>query len=460
MALTPQEMQELAELEELEALEAEEAKHAAASMPQEQGLKGGSFNPANIARTAMDALGFDTAAAGPRALNSMTMGYLPQIVGGAKALAGGDYVAERDKVNASLAEDARRSPVSSTVGTLVGGAAAAAPMATTGIVKNAAVAAGAGAAYNPGDEAGKVDPIQAGGRAKNAALSALIGAGVGVAGKGIQYGAQKAADVRMVKDGAGLAKNVKGQIDKGLSNFNEQQIAPRMDKLRSFLKGKSIEVNPERIAKGGFEKYAGKLTEKAVASQPQGLSVAGGKAPVPPARVSIPAERGLRLKQSLDSAANYGKSKPHDPSAVARGEDAFAAANSVRSKLSELGPEVDQINSEVAERLALRNALDGKTGTSPIEAIQVKPGTSNYSLVKSIDEGAGSDLVGLGERIKSGQDLLLHPSKFLKPLEAPNELRKGAVRGASSLAEVLNKLPQGTGQSINLDTLEAKRKNR
>lgn len=459
MSLTPQEMQELAELEELEALEAEEASVASRgpALEQEQGLKGGAFTPSSLARMAADALGFDTGAAGRKATNALTYGHLPNAVGAVKSLAGNDYVTERDKLNATLAEDSRRSPVSSMLGSGAGMLAGAAPLAGAGVVRNAAVAGGTGVAYNPGDTAGEVDPIQAGDRLKNGGLSALLGTGLGVAGKGIAYGAKKAADVRMVKDGAGLAKRVVGEVDKALSGFNEKQIAPRMDKLREFLKGKSISVNPERVAAGGLDKLGAKMAQKAAPAQPSPM-LGSQPTPTTPQRVNISAERGLRLKQALAGKANYGKSKPHDPSATAKGEEAAQVAGSVRRQLEDLGPEVRQINEEVAERIALRDALQGKMGTTPIEAITVKPGTSNYSVVKSIDEGAGSDLVGLGQRIKSGQDLLIQPSKLLKPLEAPNELRKLGVRGASSLAEALQKLPEGTGQAAIRGVLEGKRR--
>jgi hypothetical protein len=122
-----------------------------------------------------------------------TAGYMPQITGGIQAagnmLMGNEpnYVGERDAEIARLKKASDENPYLYK-GAQAGGAVGSAlmlPGAATGASRLARVLYGAGggaaigAAQNPGDKPGVIDPVQGEERAKNAGLGALIGGGSG-----------------------------------------------------------------------------------------------------------------------------------------------------------------------------------------------------------------------------------------------------------------------------------------
>lgn len=466
MALTPQEMQELAELEELEALEAEEAQHASrgpAVAPRE---------PVSKAKSA---------AAGVS--QGLTMGYTPQIVGGLSTLLGKaqdliqgpvinpatgeaiprvDYTTARDSTVKEIDQAANDNPLTYMGGTIAGslpaakgmGAVSSAP-ATVG--KRLAAAAGTGAAqgalYNPGDEEGVVDPLQAGKRGTNAALSALLGfAGQGL-GEGARKGAEVVRNVKDLKTGA-MADRAVSALDDAAGKIDETQLSPRREKLESLIKGRSYEVNPDRV-EPVFPQLANKMAEKAAPSSNPMLGVAG-EAPGP-ARTSLSGSRALKLKRGADSAAGYGASKPFDSAATAKGEEAKSLADILRRQFN-ADADVATLNQESSEIIALKDALLKREGTAPIETLKAPIGSSRHAVLSKVDEMVGTDLRGLGETIGNTADLIIEPSRLVKPLEMPDELRKIGIRAASRAGSELNKAPQGTKESLSSALLETKRR--
>lgn len=123
------------------------------------------------------------------AANDVTLGYLPQVAGGAAKITGGEYTSARDK----LAQYLKNTPdVNKTMGhvfglgateALLSGPTAAYEAASTlSPALKAMVLSGAyGALSNPGDKPGVIDPIQAKERIQNAGNSGLIGLATGSA---------------------------------------------------------------------------------------------------------------------------------------------------------------------------------------------------------------------------------------------------------------------------------------
>lgn len=145
--------------------------------------------------------------------NALTLGYLPQIEAGVGAAMGDDYLSARDANVKRLAAQQEEHPAPSLAGTIGGGLLNAYLMPVPTVFKGAGmlskVAQGAltgglmGAAVNPGDKEGVIDPVQGNERMDNAESGAAFGAKIaggaalgqkaaGMLGK-IRPGAQGAA---------------------------------------------------------------------------------------------------------------------------------------------------------------------------------------------------------------------------------------------------------------------------
>lgn len=429
-----------------------QAKRAAASAPKQE--------DAGAGMAALESYG-----------DSATAGYLPQlqaitekpmakaldfITGNDVASQLPDYVQRRDENIARQDAQSKAHPAASAAGTLAGiGASALMPgaavaKATKGAGLAAKIGAGAaqgaitGAAYNPGDEKGVQNTFQVGDRAKNAVMGAAIGAPVAAVGAGVSRLADKHRMINRVKDSAGLSKSVKSEIDSALQGVSDKQIAPRADKLKQLLQGKQVEINPDRLQgiSPGLDGLAKRMSSKV---NDQG-------------RREMSAPRAQRLKQLLDGRARYGASKPFDNTAVAKGESAQKGADIVRRKLSELDPQVGQLNDEMSEAIRMRETLRSKAASAPISSIRGEAGTDKGSLIDAVDKMGGSKLERLSGDIDWAKDHLMKPQNLVKPLEMPNEVRKGVMRGAGRGARMAEPAVSPTSlQAILQSILEAKK---
>lgn len=401
-----------------------------------------------------------------------TMGYLPQIQAAVEKIlpnptADADaklkqlgigvpddsYVSMRDQNIARQKRESQENPTAALVGKaagiaapmLLGGGEAEATKFLPAVGKGAAIGAATGAVYNPGDTAGQLDPLQLEDRAKNAALGAAVGGVASGIGQGVNYLSNISKNVSRVKDSANLSSGVKDEIDSALQDLNDNEIKPRADALRDFLQGKTVSVNTDLLK--GVDPKIDSIVERAAGDADEaGLS-------------EISAKNAQRIRRALDSQANYAASKPFDTAAVARGEDAKAAADVLRSKLSQLGPEVDDLNSGMRNAINIRDTLAQRARTSPIAAIRGDIGTDKGSLIDTVDQMAGSHLRDLGDDLDTARNLLLKPRNLAKPLELPNELRKMAVRSMAAPAQAIDAAtPNGSGQALFRALLESERK--
>jgi len=331
------------------------------------------------------------------------------------------------------------------------GGLAAAPATVGGrIAAGAALNGAEGALQKPeGDDT-------LGERAKNGGVSALLGGLLTAGGEGLMKllgkGAKVASDIRDVKSGQ-MANRAAQAIDDAGTAINEQQVAPRRAQLEELVKGRTYSVNPDRV-KPVFPRLGQSMQEGLAAdAAPQGLDIAGGPDATAPARTDLSGARALRLKRAADSVADWSGSKPFDASATARGEDAEALANILRRQMN-VDPEVDALNKGMQENLNLKQALMSREGTSPIETLTAKPGTSRGSIVDLADKAAGTKLRALGDDIDTARSLLLDPKKLAHPLSAPGEILRSGGRGAVEAAALANaaakKVPVSKEALINL----------
>lgn len=448
------ELQELAELEELEELAHLEAldRQSRQAPPKEEGLAQTNFSPTRLAKSAIDMLGGSSDIMGQQAVDKMTLGHAPELVGAVKTLGGNNYLQSRDAAAKQMERGSSEYPVSSLIGAGTGIAATAGAQSALAPINAATAAgrvgqiakqgAGMGLLANPGRTEGELDPTQPMERLQNSALGAFISAIMGAGGELVKKGAQTARDISTIKSG-GASELTKQEINKALKSIDQTQLAPRDAKLRELIKGGQYEVNPDMV-EDTFPNLAktmrGKLEEGQV------------RRPLSP-------ERALRLKRAADSAANYNSSKAFDPSATAKVEEAQSLAGILRNQLN-AQPGVREVNSEMADILAKKSALSRGARNAPISSIRAQPGTDKDSLVKAVDKLAGSDLEGLDNRIGSAKDLLLHPTNLVKPLEFAAELRKTGTRGAVELSRALEKLPPGSTPATLNAILNAKKRER
>lgn len=228
--------------------------------------------------------------------NATTLGYLPQIQAATAPAVNkvmdvildeksdpSTYVQRRDENIKRIAEESKENPKSAMGGTAAGLVAGAALTPELGVIKGAGVlpsmgrgalmGAGYGAAQNPGDKPGVIDPIQAGERLENTKTGAIIGAPLGAAGAIVGKGigalknsadaAQEFANSQAVKASGGMLKdfrtlNAKGRLDdvgqfaldKGIvsagdsvdkvaqkANAIREQAGDKLDKIYSKVRG-------------------------------------------------------------------------------------------------------------------------------------------------------------------------------------------------------------------------------
>jgi hypothetical protein len=406
----------------------------------------------------------------------LTFGYTPQIVGGIASLLGKaqdyfnpvkdpstgatiprvDYTKARDATTHDIDEAKSAHPGAYFGGALAGSAApgALAAKATKGLglVKGGALAGAAiGSLSNPGDKEGVVhNPLEGDFQGDDRAVNAGIGAGAGAALGGLSQligkGAKHAQDFRDLKSGA-MADRATQAIDDAAAAINEKQISPRDEQLRGLVGSKSFEVNPDRVAPV-FPRLGSKMAQGLEAdASPQGLSIAGGAEAQAPQRAILSGDRALRLKRAADAAADYGASKPFDPAATAQSEEAKSLADILRRQIN-ADPKAAQLNEEMGQYSALRDALTKREGTAPIETLQAPLGSSRQAILSKVDQAAGTNLIGLGKDVSSAKALELHPDRLVKPLELPSEIKAIGLRGAAELSRLLNKAPVGTKESL------------
>lgn len=466
MALTAAEQRELDELE-LQELEAEDAGAAAAPVapPTEPGLKEGGFSIRPMQAIA-EMLGLDTNAAGRQAANTMAQGYAPQLVGGAKALAGGDYLKERDKVLKTMEADKARSPGSSMLGMGAGALAsggalsAAAPVnaaSALGRVGQAgAVGAAQGAVYNPGDVGGELNPVQAGARTANAGIGALLGLGGGAVGEGIGKGAQIAEDARLM--------SMPGKAARWASD----KMGQASDKLEEFIKGKAkvveqgVQGRPITANLQQIKEAAPKLAQTVDDIYPRSTPIMQevekpGFGPVS-TRVgeTIKGEDALLLKRALDDENWLATKGVMTTEAKAKDRELESLANALRNQINDVSPEVAEANRIVSkESFPLRGALDRASyAPDPMGALTSKSKAASFDL---IDEMTGSDLLDAQKRMQRAQWLQLDPTK-LATLNVGQEVVRTGARGAAEAARLADKAtPAGTKESLLQAILESKR---
>ncbi len=346
--------------------------------------------------------------------------------------------------------------------------------------KGAATTGLMGAIYNPGDETGVVhNPIegdvQAGDRAKNAAMSAAVSLPLSAVG----YGVGRVADkynmfTRLQKDPMGLAKDFKNKITQGARNITRTKVRPESQSLSKAFAKDSIDVNPSQL-KGispGLDKYAQALddgmpkTKVLVEKGDPSVVDAAGRALKPDKfksvnkshRTQLPGDKALRLRKQLDRRSTYRKGSPleSDPGVVKSSEAAKKQADILRNRLDEARPDLSKRMDKLAETIRVRNEMT-RAARKPDSAIAPGKDLTRRGVLKEFDRAAGTNLERIGKDYTAAKSMEFGPNQLSYPLSTLLKLAKRATGyGASKMEGVADRLG---GQRALIDVLlEGKRK--
>lgn len=373
------------------------------------------------------------------ALNTAALGYLPQIQGAISAATGGNYLQSRDEALRDLIQGRQEHPMSSTVGQLAGaGASALVPGMVLGkaytaggrIAQGAGVGALYGAASNPGDTIGQLNPIQAEDRLKNAAVGAGIGGAISGAIEGgtaltDSLGAKAAQlDPALAAKYPGMAQEaqdwyklqktnpvaaqsrIQGEIKKGAETLGYRGKELK-DQIRNKVAGAQIEIDPTTMQGTSLEDPAQAAISRAYPLPDQ----------TPPPRPTISGEDALGLVDTGYAANKYTNATNPIAIQAQKAQDA-AATRGVRQALGEAVPEIEPLYAEAAENARYGKAAN-RYANNPAGILGT--GLKARAVAQKLDE-AGADI----SRLRDVNDI----SKTLAPEGLKADLVKGAGRAA------------------------------
>lgn len=486
---------------------------------REEGAQGGGFNPMALGRMALDAMGMDTSAAGRSAVNAGTLGYVGggkqleadmkrspgssiagTLVGGAiPAAAAAPAIGAGIASNALAggAQGALSNPgeggsrtVNGLMGLILGaGGAAIGKLAAkgaktdkmVGLVKDesklydAAKAKVSGAidtinekVVSPADQ--KIRELL---RGKTATLDLDKYRGLAP---------QMIDDLEMASPKSFKAEPVPGT---GTRHYiSEPTAVPQPDMVVPAEAGGTFPREPvyQTVKKPNLNRIAGGpefLEERVMVPGSDSVNVAPRpEQRIPQAPVMQPGtaqseqvapimqqkfqghdvdgEAVLNLRQALDKDA-WKMAGAFDGDSVMKRQAQAEAANSLRPVLSGIAPETDELFEQSSNAMRLRDVL-AKGEKDPIKLLQPGDATTKAAMLTKVDDLVGTDLRSFGQEIQGAQDLLPKYSNLAKPLAAPNELRKMAIRGAAKAGTAATKLPEGTNQALINVLLRGKQK--
>lgn len=291
-----------------------------------------------------------------------------------------------------------------------------------------------GAAYDPGGE----DVVDLSGRLERGIGGAVLGGGLDLLGAGRNYLAG-GFRTRQAARSPGFSRGVKEEIDQTISDAYAKDVAPRAKELKSILENKRLELGSANVDAIGetFPNYAKKLRERMVTEYP-------GEGPP---RITVPAERALRLRQKFDELADYRKQKALSGEAVSgkSSEQVRKAADVLRGKISDVDPRVGPLQQSQSKSLRIIKDVEGRS-LDPVALAKTRPGIQGGdtgSLIRDVENLAGSNRISkAGQRIRLAEKM--EPQMTMRPLQIPQEIFKAQTLGAGAVAaglEGLGKMP-------------------
>lgn len=374
-----------------------------------------------------------------RGLNSLLMGYLPQVKGGIAKVSGNDYISARDRESARLSQMAEQNPGSALAGDIAGGLASIvipggslAKGATLGkaALRGAGVAAAQGALMNPGEQKGEMAGLQVGNRLTNAAIAAPFGAVAGAGSAALNKAGRAAEDIAMVKQPGKLLDTVTGEINKAKGSL-KSSIGSVQEKVDQALAGKQVTLSADEI--NSLSPEARDMVLNAV--RPNNPSILQ-----PATSYTGEAADVNAVKKALYDEARFAeRTLAGDPKLnKLRNQEMGTAGGRLAGRLESSIPEVGPLQSRTSDLYKLSDLLQQQTQNAPLEGIKRGTGTTGAGVIDKVAQETGVDLGALGDRIKTASGRVLKDSVP----EVLMEPRKLAVRASIEAGAKANKVPQ------------------
>jgi hypothetical protein len=162
--------------------------------------------------------------------------------------------------------------------------------------------------------------------------------------------------------------------------------------------------------------------------------------------IEMPAPDALDLRQELNNVAGW-KAHPMDAArAQAMDSQAAAAHQNLAQQFSGIDPTMEPLSQELQQAYTTQKQAIGSAGKNPIGTVlqsDAASGLAKKGRLGRFDEGAGSDLSGLGKNIKTANDRLrpLSLSDLFSihgPEQAATKLASPMTRGYDAAAEAVS----------------------
>lgn len=386
------------------------------------------------------------------ATQALTLGHTPEIAGFATSkLTGQPYVEARDEAARYLDDVKRGAPATFNLANL--GTNLAMPLGIGKTVPRAAMMGAAqGAAYNPGNEEGVVDPMQLDKRTAQALLG-MIGGGLTKFGANTLGAWGRAGMMRDRMAKPGFEKELQEEVKSAIGSMRQNYISPRAERVNEVLRGTEIEFNPNilegtsginsrgRRTFGLSNPSAGKIQPNGFPRETYSLKGSLEKRANEQGRVKMRGDKANRLRDVLDEKSGISSAGAlGSPSVAARGARQGSAAKILRGKVREAAPSTRKDFDEMSYAAGLAQEAREKS-KNPQNLLTSQFFGDMGSKLNDIDSFGGSNLR------QTAQDLMR--ARYLSgqtPSAMPMFVRE-PLRGAENLAATASK-PFAAAQAL------------
>lgn len=277
------------------------------------------------------------------------------------------------------------------------------------------------------------------------AVAGIATGGARAAGEGVEQLAkvgtrpiaiagERQAAIDMVKAPAKLESYTRGLLDDAAGKMSTR-IDSKEDALRTLIKGRQGNINPDVVSEV-MPHYGAKLAQRRGTETVRGSMGEPIEQVAQQGQVQVPLESLLRVKRVGDKLKKYSPTDAMNPNAAPRMQNASRASDVARQQIYDNAPGSEDILAEMGKDIKLKNFLTKRAQKNPVSTVQSKPATLKDSVLAQVDDAAGTNLRGAGQRLEQAKGDLIEPANFLRPLQAPAEIAKTVKRGVLEVGAV------------------------
>lgn len=277
------------------------------------------------------------------------------------------------------------------------------------------------------------------------AVAGIATGGARAAGEGVEQLAkvgtrpiaiagERQAAIDMVKAPAKLESYTRDLLDDAAGKMSTR-IDSKEDALRTLIKGRQGNINPDVVSEV-MPHYGAKLAQRRGTETVRGSMGEPIEQVAQQGQVQVPLESLLRVKRVGDKLKKYSPTDAMNPNAAPRMQNASRASDVARQQIYDNAPGSEDILAEMGKDIKLKNFLTKRAQKNPVSTVQSKPATLKDSVLAQVDDAAGTNLRGAGQRLEQAKGDLIEPANFLRPLQAPAEIAKTVKRGVLEVGAV------------------------